>query len=82
MPLENRELIITPANTRERVESILLFLATITARNTATIPKEKEERAMEKYPPPSRIARAAPKPAPVEAPKRSGETMGLRNIPW
>ena len=25
---------------------------------------------------------AAPKPAPVEAPRRSGETIGLRNIPW
>ena len=81
VPLENRELIITPANTRERVESILLFLATIIASKTATKPKEKEERVIIKYPPPSNMARAAPNPAPVEAPNRSGDTIGLRKIP-
>ena len=74
--------IITPAKTKESVESILLFLATMIANITATKPKEKEERVIIKYPPPSNIARAAPNPAPVEAPNRSGDTIGLRKIPW
>jgi len=28
------------------------------------------------------IARAAPNPAPAEAPRISGETSGFLNIPW
>ena len=31
---------------------------------------------------PSRMARAAPKAAPLEAPRMSGEAMGLWNTPW
>ena len=43
--------------------------------------KQNAESVVAKYPRPSRMASAAPKPAPVDAPSRSGETIGLRNMP-
>ena len=46
--LENRELTMTPAKTRERVVSMRLRLEITTAKATAKRPKKKEESVMAK----------------------------------
>ena len=81
VPAENREEIIIPARISATVGSERDRRLTSHAAATASRPKQKADREMPKYPAPSRIANAAPKPAPVEAPRISGDTMGLRNIP-
>ena len=81
VPAENRDEIIMPAKIRATVWFVLDRRLTSHAAATASRPQQKAAAEMPKYPAPSRIASAAPKPAPVEAPRMSGDTMGLRNIP-
>ena len=58
------------------------FYPEYTAQSPEQAPVQQNAAAeMPKYPAPSRMATAAPKPAPVEAPRMSGDTMGLRNMP-
>jgi len=49
---------------------------------TAARPKANDMHCMPTIPKPSRIPAAAPKPAPADAPRISGETIGFRNSPW
>ena len=44
--------------------------------------KKKADRVTVRLTPPSKMARAAPKAAPEEAPKMSGEAMGFWKMPW
>ena len=51
--------------------------ATSITRPTVTRPKQKADRVIIRLEAPKRMARAAPKAAPLEAPRMSGEAMGL-----
>ena len=81
VPAENRDEIIMPARIRDTAWSALDRRLTSQAAATASSPQQNAAAEMPKYPAPSKMATAAPKPAPVEAPRMSGDTMGLRNMP-
>ena len=51
-------------------------------RPTVTRPKTKADRVISRVDAPSKMAKAAPKAAPLEAPRMSGEAMGLWKTPW
>ena len=55
--------------------------ATSITRPTVMMPKPKADRVIPRADAPSNMARAAPKAAPLEAPRMSGEAMGLWNTP-
>ena len=81
VPAVKSDEIIMPASTMESASSRRLLRLMRYASSTAASPKKNALRVMARYPAAHKIASAAPKPAPVDAPSRSGETMGLRNIP-
>ena len=55
--------------------------ATSITRPTVRRPKPKALRVIIRLDAPRRMASAAPKAAPLEAPRMSGEAMGLWNTP-
>ena len=71
-----------PASTRvsTRLPPATRLMAKAAA--TVTMEKQKAERVIIRVEAPRRMASAAPKAAPLEAPKISGEAMGLWNTPW
>jgi len=73
---------ITPDKTSMRVDVFFRSLGNSMVNNTAVMPNKKANACMPMHGRCSKIARAAPTPAPYETPSKSGETRGLRNIPW
>ena len=72
-----------PASTRTSTGSwrrTLALMATTTA--TAASPPPKARACTAAMVQPRKMPSTAPRPAPAETPRMSGETSGLRNMPW
>ena len=73
-----------PVSTRQSVMDSPLLTALLTkyVNATATMPHTKAATCTTNMFAPMSSAKEAPKPAPAEAPNRSGEHMGFLKRPW
>ena len=81
VPDWNRVLTIIPPSTNPRIGSMLNRRVAVAAMNTAKIPPQKLNIWTYTVGSSINIAKQAPNPAPAEAPKISGDTIGFLNIP-
>ncbi|MCY1181395.1 hypothetical protein D9M73_218960 [compost metagenome] len=73
--------VITPAKTNINIGAFLRAPAIKNVKPMAPNPKSNAIICVAKFCPNNNIPREAPKPAPAETPKISGDTRGLPNIP-
>lgn len=82
VPAENTAEMTIPASTSPRIASLRIAREMNHAAVTARIPTASARDWITTTPAPSVSARAAPNPAPDDAPRISGETRGLRKTCW
>ena len=71
-----------PASTKITAESRPINRGSAKVINTANSPPAKAAACVPQMLQPSKIDNAAPTQAPEETPSKSGDTSGLRKIPW
>ena len=76
-PAEKSELIMVPASTVTRMRFPFARLLTKRTRSTVAMEKAKAETDTPNAADPAKMAIAAPKAAPCEAPRMSGDTSGF-----